>query len=334
MSFEYSEANHLRHGWLKRTNHSDLYFVKIGACRRRPEPGFIEAQRAARLINEKAEGRPIVLCMSGGIDSECMALSFLAARVPFRVAIARFKDDLNLLDIQAAIEFCRRHDVEFEFLDYDIEDFFASGRHLEIGRKYRCRSPQIAVHIDILLRVDGLPVMAGNPIDIGTHNGPRPTLYLPVEPHASLLRALATEGKAGVPFFFCYTPELIYSFFQTRQFVRDLRYFERYECLRRHGGLWVTRIWALRWLFRRDAYQAKVKKYQQAGFQVQARDQKRTGFEQVKVAVQKKTGAPFETAFNELYRRPLEKLNPYPRGYRQILSRQYFPPTTLLEPEG
>ena len=72
-------------------------------CTQRPSSPLKEAQRAAKIISDYGD---TVLCLSGGVDSEMMARVFLSCGIKFKVAILRFKNDLNLYDIRYAVSFC------------------------------------------------------------------------------------------------------------------------------------------------------------------------------------------------------------------------------------
>lgn len=340
--FQYTKDNHLRHKWV-RYGEAQLraYLTQIGECRRTPVLGLEEAKISAREIVQSAAGLEVVLCMSGGVDSEAMAIAFMAAQVPFRVVIGRYQGGLNYHDYRHAEEFCSRNGLTVEYIDVDLVEFFESGRHLQFAHRYQCRSPQLAVHIEILLRVQGVPVMAGNPIDVGFHPAHHPYVFFPSEPHACLLRALRAEQKPGVPFFFCYSPELIYAFWRTPQFSKELRHCEMRlaqmrQSLRVQKSGWRDRI---RHLLRLnlaietsdyDYYLAKVFKYQQSGFALEPRAEKLTGFEMVKQFISERAGSEDLKTFDHLYRQPLEVLNPYPVHYVQKFSKKHFPETTLF----
>ena len=61
----------------------------------------------------------LTLCLSGGIDSECMVHSFLNDQVPFEVVFLKFKNNLNMFDIKTNIEFCESINIKYKFIDLE-----------------------------------------------------------------------------------------------------------------------------------------------------------------------------------------------------------------------
>ena len=311
-----------------------VYVTKTGECRRRPGIALDEAVEAAKKIREEF-GRDIVLCMSGGIDSECMARAFAEAKIPVRAAVARFMPGaLNEPDIVDAFKVCEQLGIPVQVFEIDLLQFFEKEKkHLYYAEKYECRSPQLAVHMELLERVrtemNGVPVLGGNPIEVEfSRMAGCPIFLLPSEPHMSLLRYFAHQKIAGVPFFFSYTPELIFSFWQTPQFESDLEIAHENFQLFRRGELPPLNL-RQEWPF---AYLGKVRKYQQGGFDIRARSSKRTGFEEARIFFRSyflekgKIDRDFpHEPFNYFYRKPLEELHPYPYPVGVVIPELYFP---------
>lgn len=326
--FEYSEDNHLQCGLKRLSDGRPAFVSEIGECRRRPDTPIQEASRAARKIYDSTDG-DIILLMGGGVDSEAMARAFLSEGIPFRVAIGRYSQALNENDIMHARLFCKSMDIDHEYIDIDLMDFFLSGKYLEYGRKYHCRSPQLAVHLEILekLRGRGLPILAWNPCEIARIQSVRAfNICIPTEPHSVFLRYFRQEALPGVPYFFAYSPELIFSFWYTDQFLKELKMAEKQV----HNRL-LTQV---------QSYLGKVEKYRQGGFDVRPRDGKRTGFEEVKALFRDyflKTGEIRERypggcePFDYKFRKPLEKMNPYPESRISVVPQKYFPSRDLMD---
>jgi|FLYM01.1.fsa_nt_gi hypothetical protein len=326
--YHYTENNHLRYGWLSNQlfGGQRTFFTKIGSCRYAPESPFIEAVKAAKLIAQNFP-QDLVLCMSGGIDSECMALAFLAAKVPFRVAIGSYSQGLNKSDIESAYHFCNLHHIEYETIEIDLVDYFSKGKHMECAQRFECRSPQLAVHMEMMSQIKGVPVLSWNPSEIRYNPAMMVhDIYLPAEPHLAYHKFFEKQNRPGVPFFFAYTPELIYSFWQTPQFLKELKFAES-----RKNSKDFTCV---------KSYQGKVKKYQEGGFSVLAKEDKKTGFEEAKLFFseylqeQKVVSEPFPGGldpFDFCFRRPMVELNPYPFPTVRIFSKEHFPQTTLFD---
>lgn len=259
-----------------------------------------EAALAARLIHEQNPGEPISLCLSGGVDSEAMARGFLAAGVPFVPYVFRFKDGFNDFDIADALAFCARQGLAPRVLDIDAIEYFESGRHWNEAERYRCNSPQLCLHIHMLERVPGCAVLSWNPPNL--EKGDR-AIGLPQDKYWSYHRYFEARGRAGVPFFFLYTPELVYAFLRLPALQRALR-------------------GAAPSLTAADAYALKCEVYREGGFAIENRADKYTGFEKLRRHYDRITGRP--DAFNQLFRRPLEEKIPAPRSQISLINENFL----------
>src|SRR5688572_14455846 len=94
-----------------------------------PGSPFEEAVIAAKKISALL-GPNVTLCLSGGLDSEAMALAFLEAGVPFDVTTLRFNDGLNLNDIGNSSDFCNKHNIRQNFVNLDVVNFFQEKKFL------------------------------------------------------------------------------------------------------------------------------------------------------------------------------------------------------------
>jgi hypothetical protein len=251
-----------------------------------------EAIHAARLIGESTS-EPIWLCLSGGIDSEAMARAFLLARVPFQAAIMRFKDNLNAHDICSAVGFCEELGIPFKYFDFDIIEFYDSGRHLEAARNYRCYSPQFAVHIELMKRIQGFPVMAWNPTAATVLPNGKVVLKFPSDLFLCYHRYFEREQRPGVGLFFFYTPELAYSFLRL-PLMQDY-VFQRGD---KKG--------------KSTDYAVKCQLFRDGGFDVQDRVQKYSGFEKLNAYYRERFGGTGQV-FDKYFRWPLHEICPPPR---------------------
>jgi hypothetical protein len=307
--YQWTYKNHFKCGYLSPEQSGSsvpTYFSQIGSPELQPEPAIFEAARAATLIYKDAKrlNKKVVICLSGGIDSEAMLRAFEAAEIPFEAVFLRFENELNRYDLEDNVKICEQLGAKFSFIDIGIQDFFESGKFLEYGKKYGCQSPQIAAHLYLLDKIDGCPVLAGNPLEIHAsqkvlnHN-------LPGDLHAVYLRYFMKNNRPGVPFFFIYTPELCFSMLHT-EIMQQLIAFGL-------AGASFTYF-----------YEIKCLSYRQAGFNVTARRDKFTGFEKLRELYDALDNKEHGTAFNQRYREPLELLNPLPKQHAQIVNREHI----------
>lgn len=289
--------NHFEFGRV--IGYPDVYFSKLNCANRPVQKSLDESVLAAQKIKAEAKNEKLNLCLSGGIDSEVMLQAFLKSGVDFEATVMRFHNGFNEFDIYNVFEMCESKNIKLSVIDIDILDFFESGRYFAYGEKYQCQSPQIATHLWLLDQIEGFPVLSGNFIyPQHTDNGIF-YLGLPGDLHCTYFRYFEKQNRAGAPWFMIYTPELNQSFFKTPTIQKQVS-------LNIDNQIPFT-------------YQIKCDIYNEAGFQVNPRPDKYTGFEKVREHYDQLHNTTHGIKFDELFRRPLEKLNPLPSEYLQIV---------------
>lgn len=297
-----TQNNHFKFGRLPEDEQT--FAVSVEPCKRRPRLGLEEAILCAQYIYDNYPTEKIKLCLSGGIDSECMAYAFLKAKVPFEAVFLKFNANLNDFDIKTNVEFCQQNNIPYRFIDMDIIDFFDRGESLEISKKYECQSPQLATHLWLLDQIDGLPILAGNPIAPIWKSEHWYYLGLPGELHSVYFKYFLLQNRPGIPFFFLYSPELISSFFKT-------------PIMKNYTQQKV--------LIESDyTYLHKCQSYNECGFTAKPRLDKFTGFELVRKHYDEIHRTQFGLAFDQLFRKPLEEIFPFPEKYLQYVPLNYF----------
>lgn len=301
-----TQGNHLESGFVSHPGNptEPEHYCKIGDCQRVPERPIDEAVRAARLIGQEAQ-LPLWLGMSGGVDSEAMAYAFLKAEVPFRATIARFNRNFNDFDIEHALQFCTRHKIEVDLIDIDLFEFYEKkASHVRFARECQCVSPQLAVHLHLMDQVPGVPILAGNAPRLTNYPDKGWAVDLPNYKMLCYHRYFLRRKRAGVGFFFLYTPELYYSFLRL-PIMQQLIFGDPVKKKLSHH----------------EEYMFKCQLYQDGGFDIAPRSSKFTGFERVKLHYAALTGNPHE--YNRRFRAPLEKMYPLPKIEHALLSKRW-----------
>lgn len=278
-----------------------LFVNQIDSLQRVPHFPLEEARRAARLIREQIPSpTPIQLCLSGGVDSEAMAYAFLQEKVPFEPVVFRFKYGFNDHDIGDAFKYLRRWGQHPRVLEVDAVAYFESSQFWEDAQTYHCISPQLCLHIHFLKMLSGCPVLSWNCPNLEIQQGREAGLGLPQEKYWAFRNYFDQSDRAGVPFFFLYTPELAASFLRL-PLTRNLR---KDPASRNFG------------------YAEKCESYRQGGFPVVDRAAKLTGFEMLRSHYDQLTGR--KDSFNELFRRPLEEKMPPPKNQISFIPPGFF----------
>jgi hypothetical protein len=286
----YFHENHFKSGFDEHFSENSLnaffHYISIGTCKRFPNSPLVEAKRAAQLIGQKID-RP-VLCLSGGLDSEAMAMAFIEAGVVFTAALMNLDNGLNEYDISAARYFCKKNSIAYTEIHVPALRLLEKGLHLDMAEKYRTLSPERALFIYFLQQLEGNPILAGEILRKEKSNG-QVSLCCPKDRDLCYWRYFMDQKIAAVPYFHFYTPELAVSF-MAHTSVKDEE---------KENTDWQGQHQAF--------YLHKLKVYQEGGFAIQDnphRTQKWHGFEGLK----KKYDAQYDSveAYNRAYRAPLE----------------------------
>lgn len=283
--------NHFKSGFDEHfSNNSDsahFHYISIGRLTRYPLKPIDEAVLAARLIGERLKSP--VLCLSGGLDSEAMALSFLKAGVPFTAAIMNLSNGLNEYDTAPAHYFCNQHKIPVQEIHISAVDLLMSGDHLNLASQYETQSPERALFIMFLKQIKGNPVLAGEIFRREKSHG-QVALCCPKHRDLAYWRYFAAEKIPAVPYFHYYTPELTYSFIAHTD-IGSLDY-EMTDWSGQHAAF----------------YAQKLKIYRQSGFEIldtSLRKQKWHGYEGLKIKFDSLYNS--DQAYNRTFRVPLEQ---------------------------
>ncbi len=210
----FSDNNHWRFGWgdglYNFTEQQKPLWVTFGPCHRSPKTFDLEMTAAVRRIADNTT-KPIYVAMSGGIDSELIAIAMLKEKVEFKPVIVEFNKKLNNMDIVFAFEFCKRHQLTPEIINLDINAFIENCIH----------TPYILANCSHLLQMHimhHIHTMGGIAvIGVGEQRYKRVdgqiTIPVPLE-RIAVTHFMHAEQVEGVSAFYCYTPELMLSLLQ------------------------------------------------------------------------------------------------------------------------
>ena len=268
----------------------DVFSTKVFPPSGKIEKPVREAEKTAYYFYKKYKTKKLVLCMSGGLDSEVMAESFLRAGAPFQVSIWRFKHGSNDYDIKHAIHFCKKHKLDYEIEICNLNWFYVSKMHGVYCKKYLCNSPQVAVHLYMLEKLFKEPNIA---------------VFLPWQaPHfyynsklrkaealiiyfryLAYYRFFKLNKTPGSPYFIISRSPLLYSFLKL-PFVKQIM----------NNPI----------IAKQDSYKIKTILYKQGGFLSKPKAGKFTGFDKIKTALNKN----YKICYNEAFRYPLMNMLP------------------------
>jgi hypothetical protein len=267
---------------------SQDFYIKFPILAREPLEPFEESIVTAKKISAYL-GPDLTLCLSGGLDSEAMALAFLAADIPFNVTTLRFANGLNAEDTDCAKEFCDHHRIVQNFIDLDIVDFLEHKKFLSHFRTYHCTSVETAVQAWFADQLKQPFVWAGEIMRLFI-NGSEIQIQAVGEAEGNMHRFVEMKGIKAVPNFHFFTPEMAWSFFKKSLLYKNNFYQNDHMV---------------------EFYDEKLEFYRACGFPIEensARKIKLHGFEGVKRhfdELHQKKGLP---SYNEVYRIPYQHL--------------------------
>jgi hypothetical protein len=200
--------------WASATHLTDKYSIRFGKVSRVPLDFRSECIIAAREISLVAK-KKLTVCLSGGLDSELVALSCFHARIPFSCVIMRFEDDLNIHDIEWAIKFCDAFKIPYQFFDLNFSRFSSSSEFLRIATEARCLAPLVVAQIKLfsdLCKAGEVPISGSSEIIFKRTQALGWGLFHQ-ELIGSMFRFQRQNQLSCQAGFFYWSPELLASFF-------------------------------------------------------------------------------------------------------------------------
>jgi len=169
-----------------------------------------ESINAAKQIHSDANGRPIFISYSGGVDSEYIVYTFLEAKIPFEIITARFKKNLNEYDFNYVKKSCDRNHLKLNIINIDIEKFLEV-EMIDYANATQCCSPQFPMHMYLWDAFDGF-IVAGHNLTFRRNPSLEQFHFTIGEKNDSVFRYYIWRNRDGCPSFNIYTPELVLSF--------------------------------------------------------------------------------------------------------------------------
>jgi len=122
-------------------------------------------EKTKELISDQlSEFKDGTLCLSGGYDSQFLALSMIESDFKFSVVIYESlwgNNVVNANDVMFSEKFCKKYNLPYEIISIDAKDFFENTKMLPMVKKYRNWSPQILFHIYFLNTLEAEKIIIG-----------------------------------------------------------------------------------------------------------------------------------------------------------------------------
>lgn len=214
--FEYTYNNHYQYGWggglfnfPDTTKNFHLYQAKLGKAKHTNMSWRNACLFAARDMWSKCLDPYIMVCLSGGIDSEVAIRCFVEQNIPVKAAILKMKHDLNYHDYKLAIKFCEKYNIEYYIFEVDAIDFLHNDMW-NYADTHKMISPQIPFQLWLLDQFDEFPVVCGGDLPLFVLDK---EIYYRMKPQTTTVsRHLMLNNRIGGPLFHIHNPEQVYSF--------------------------------------------------------------------------------------------------------------------------
>lgn len=194
-----------------KNNHFDYYKRKHGSCSSH-QSWRDECKNVARELYDK-HGNDLIVMLSGGVDSEVVLLSFLAAGIKPRVGMLRFENHINSHDLSFGFKRCADNELIPEIIDVNVASFFKK-QLIPFSERTRISSPQINLHAYFFDTVDGIPIIGAGENFLVEKDG---IVYDQEDEYLMrYVRYFIEKDRECIPTFFQYTPEIMLSFLQRK----------------------------------------------------------------------------------------------------------------------
>jgi hypothetical protein len=174
----------------------------------------LAANKTAKNIHRQFP-KPLILCCSGGVDSQAMLHAWHNANIDksdIKVVSFVYNDNSNDFDLGEVHTLCNTLGFNHEYIPFDLKIFLDSGEYLSYQTKYWTTSPQMAAHMKMTEYFNhGTVIMsgtAGSYLNLRLGN----TTILSEYYYANIVNNIS-EFKKFIPFFFAHDQHIGTAFY-------------------------------------------------------------------------------------------------------------------------
>ncbi len=191
--------------------HGGAFRIRFRPVARAPLTWKEELLASAHTIANEAN-KPIMLALSGGIDSEIMANSFFGQGINFSAFTLEHVGGTNRGDVERAKSWCFDHGIPHRIVPFDARRFLSTEIDTYMAAGYITGSPYRYFHLRLLETAEslgGYGVVGNGKLDFNHAEGATEP-HVPLgPPYAAPFEWCAKNGTSHQAFFLMSTPELV-----------------------------------------------------------------------------------------------------------------------------
>lgn len=158
--FFHPNFNYEPHGLKFRQSTSDRFRVHFSPIKRAIKDWKTECLYVSEKIKRFNKKKPILLFLSGGIDSAVIALCLKEVGANFQAIIVEFNNKLNAHDVSNALSLCETINIDPKIIRISPVHEWQKRGDL-FSKKFQCLSPQIILFLIVCDSLDGLFIFGG-----------------------------------------------------------------------------------------------------------------------------------------------------------------------------
>jgi hypothetical protein len=183
-----------------------------------------ECHKVALDISNYARSKktvPVIL-LSGGLDSEMVARSFLEIGREFEVITSRFYNDLNQHEISYVEKFSNKNNISIDYFDIDIKNWLMSEEAMQMAEESKCATPEMLPTMKLIKEVarqGKIPVLGNGDLYVSKEINPDWRMgkslkkyqwtYIEFEYILAWMRYCVVHNIIGSVNFYQQTPEIV-----------------------------------------------------------------------------------------------------------------------------
>jgi hypothetical protein len=193
-------------------NIKERFIINFNRCSRPVLSWKEECLSTASHIRNSTD-RPLMVSMSGGIDAEVAAMSFIEAGIQIEAFTIRHAHGTNEHDISYAIKFCKKYGIKHTIIDVDINKFMEKDfmKYIEMGFRGWDVFRFFQLFVTDTIEQMGYSAILGGGEQVYINNNSEVSLQY-VCSSVNIFEWCRKNNTTHFPYFFQTTPEIMLSY--------------------------------------------------------------------------------------------------------------------------